>query len=519
MHDPQIAFGAVMGAVAGRGVRRRAAVTQELLGVAVERLPSSVSRLVGAVRWLTAFWIAASTAGCILTKDLPDPALDIPDGYKAARLTNKDARPTLDWWRGFHSRELTDLMEEAQTVNLDIAAATARFIQADAQARIAGAPLLPALNGSGSETYSRTSGSSASGLTNGGREVVNYQSSLSASYELDFWGKNRDAAQAAEEIAVANRFDRDVVALTTLTSVANAYLQVLASQDRIRTAERNIASATRILDAIKERFKAGTGTDLDVAQQESVLANQKAFVPPLRLTLAQNINALATLVSRPPERVHITGGSLRQLSVPRVTPGLPSELLTQRPDIRRQEAQLASATANVGNARAQFFPSIQLTGQGGYQSAALVSLFQPHAAFFSMVGSLAQPIFDGGRILGNFELTKARQDELLQTYRKTVVSAFADVDTALASIRESTEKLRLQREVVTASRRAFQLSEQQLRAGTADIVTVLNTQLTLFQAEDALWQAELARLLAIVSLYQALGGGWEPRMERPVDAL
>jgi outer membrane protein, multidrug efflux system len=472
-----------------------------------------------AARWLAVLCMVAGSAGCILTRDLPDPALDIPAGYKAARLTRADAPPTLDWWRGFRSSELTTLMEEAQTVNLDIAAATARFIQADAQARIAGAALLPSLSGSGSESNSRTSGSSASGLTNGGRETVNFSSSLSASYELDFWGKNREATQAAEETAIANRFDRDVVALTTLTSVANAYFQVLASQDRIRTAERNIASALRILDAIRQRFKAGTGTDLDVAQQESVLANQRAAVPPLRLTLAQNVNALATLVSRPPESLRVSGGSLDQIGSPRVTAGLPSELLTQRPDIRRQEAQLASATANVGNARAQFFPSIQLTGQGGYQSSALVSLFQPHAAFFSMVGSLTQPIFDGGKILGNFEFNKARQDELLQTYRKTVVSAFADVDNALVSIRQNTEKLRLQREVVAASRRAFQLSEQQLRAGTADIVTVLNTQLTLFQAEDALWQAQLARLLAVVSLYQALGGGWEPRMERPVDAL
>ena len=410
-------------------------------------------------------------------------------------------------------------MEEAQTVNLDIAAAVARFVQADAQARIAGAALLPTLSGGGQETYSRTSGSSASGLSNGGREVVNYSSSLSASYELDFWGKNREAARAAEETAIANRFDRDVVAITTLTAVANAYFQVLSSQDRLRTAASNIASATRILEAIKQRLKAGTGTDLDVAQQEAVLANQRAAVPPLRQTLEQNINALATLVSRPPESVRVTGGSLDRISSPRVTPGLPSELLTQRPDIRRQESQLASATANVGNARAQFFPSIQLTGQGGYQSSSLASLFQPHAAFFSAVGSLTQPIFDGGRILGNFEFTKARQDELLQVYRKTVVSAFADVDNALVSIKETTAKLRLQREVVAASRRAFQLSEQQLRAGTADIVTVLNTQLTLFQAEDSLWQAQLAKLLAIVSLYQALGGGWEPRMEKPVNAL
>ena len=464
--------------------------------------------------------LVTSSAGSILTKDLPDPALDIPEGYKQARSSKAaDAAPKLDWWRGFRSRELTVLMEEAQTVNLDIAAATARFRQADAQARIAGAALLPSLSGTGQESYSRTSGSSASGLTNGGREVVNYSSSLSASYELDFWGKNRDAAQAAEETAVANRFDRDVIALTTLTTVANAYFQVLAAQDRIRTAQRNIASAERILNAIRERLRAGTGTDLDVAQQESVLANQRALVPPLRQTLDQNINALATLVSRPPEAVRVAGGSLNQIASPRVTPGLPSELLTQRPDIRRQETQLASATANVGSARAQFFPSIQLTGQGGYQSSALTSLFQPHAAFFSMVGSLTQPIFDGGRILGNFEFTKARQDELLQIYRKTVVQAFADVDNALMSIRQTTERLRLQREVVAASRRGFELSEQQLRAGTADIVTVLNTQLTLFQAEDALSQAQLARLLAIVSLYQALGGGWEPRMERPVNAL
>lgn len=485
--------------------------------VAVRRLCGSAPRSLRVAGLIGAICLALSSAGCVLTQDLPDPALDVPTQYKYAG--NPDAPPALDWWRSFRSPELTQLMEEAQTVNLDIAAAVARMREADAQARQAGAALLPSLSGGGNETYSRTSGSSSSGLTNGGREVVNYSASLSASYQLDFWGQNRDALQAAEETATANRFDRDVVALTTLSSVANAYFQVLASQDRLRTAQRNIASAQRILDAIKQRRLAGTGTDLDVAQQESVLANQKALVPPLRQTLDQNSNALAVLVSRPPESVRVAGGSLNHVAIPRVTPGLPSELLTQRPDIRRQEAQLASATANIGNARAQFFPSIQLTGNGGYQSSALVSLFQPHAAFFQLVGSATQPIFDGGKILGNFEYAKARQDELLQTYRKTIVQAFADVDNALYSIKQTTIKLQLQRQVVAASRRAFDLAEQQLRAGTADIVTVLNTQSTLFQAEDVLWQAQLARLLAIVSLYQALGGGWEPRMEKPVNAL
>lgn len=455
----------------------------------------------------------------MLTSDLPNAALDVPPGYKSAGATVAGAPPPLDWWRNFRSVELTQLMEEAQTINLDIAAASARIVQADAQARITGAALLPTVSGNGQETYSRTSGSSASGLTNSGREVQNFSSSLSASYEIDFWGKNRAAARAAEETATASRFDRNVVALTTMASVANAYFQVIAAQDRIRMATNNIASAQRILEAIRHRVSVGTGTDLDVAQQESVVANLRASVPTLRQTLSQNVNTLAILVARPPESVRVHGGSLDRIAAPKINPGLPSDLLIQRPDIRRQEAQLASATANIGNARAQFFPSIQLTAGGGYQSSALLSLFQPQAAFFSLVGSAAQPIFDAGKLRANLALTQARQDELLQTYRQTVVSAFADVNNALESIKQTSERLRLQRVVVASSRRAFELSEQQLRAGTIDIITMLNTQQTLFQAEDVLRQAQLARLLAFVSLYQALGGGWEPRMERLVDAL
>jgi len=502
-------------------------VSEGLQAIAGDGFPVGLPRVGRLARWIAALGIVASSAGCILTQDIPVPGLDVPQAYKAdktGKLTGPDAPPPLDWWRGFGSPELTGLMEEAQMVNLDIAAAVARFRQADANARIAGAALLPTLSASGpgnllQESYSRVSGSSLNGLSTGGREVVNYNSALSASYMLDFWGQYHDAAQAAEETSAANRFDRDVTALTTLTSVATAYFQVLASQDRIKTANGNVASAQRILDAIKVRFKTGTGTDLDVAQQESVLANQRAAIPTLRQTLDQNINALALLLARPRENLKVTGGSMNRLAIPRVTPGLPSELLTQRPDIKRQEAQLASATANVGSARAQFFPNISLTGGGGYQSSGLVSLIQPHAAFFNMVASINQPIFDGGAILGNFELTKAQQEEMLADYRKTVISAFTDVDNALVAIRDTTDKLRLQRQVVTASRRAFSLSEKQLDAGTADIVTVLNTQLTLFQAEDALWQAQLARLLAIVSLYQALGGGWEPKMEKPANAF
>jgi outer membrane protein TolC len=202
-----------------------------------------------------------------------------------------------------------------------------------------------------------------------------------------------------------------------------------------------------------------------------------------------------------------------------VTPGLPSELLTQRPDIRRQEAQLASATANVGNARAQFFPSISLTGTAGQQSSQLAALLTPQAAFYNAAASLTQPIFDGLRIEGNFELQKARQDELLQTYRKTVVQAFSDVDTALVTIRESNARVRLLAETVRAARRAFDLSVERLKAGTIDVTTMLTIQETLFQAQDSLVQARLARVQAIISLYQALGGGWTQATVGPADAI
>jgi NodT family efflux transporter outer membrane factor (OMF) lipoprotein len=219
-----------------------------------------------------------------------------------------------------------------------------------------------------------------------------------------------------------------------------------------------------------------------------------------------------------PESVKIRGGGLRSIAYPRVTPGLPSELLTQRPDIREAEANLASANANVENARAQLLPSITLTGEGGYQSAILRTLLRPESAFFTLTAGLTQPIFEGGKLLGNLDLQKGKQDELLQNYRKAVISGFADVENALDDIRKTAEREKLQREVVTSSQRAFDISEQRLREGTVDLVTVLQTQQTLYQAQDALVQARLAHVQAIVSLYQALGGGWLPKPVEAADA-
>jgi NodT family efflux transporter outer membrane factor (OMF) lipoprotein len=469
--------------------------------------------------------LAQPLAGCLLATDKPDPALDIPAAYSAGPKLPRAvevALPPLDWWRAFRSRELTDLIEQARESNLDIAAAIARIVQADAQSRIAGAALLPIVELDDSVTRSRSSrnvnntGIGGGTGVGGGHGRVTYSAALSASYEIDFWGKNRSALRAAEETAVAARYDREVIGLTAVVTVANAYFQVLASQDRLRVARDNLASATRVLNLIRQRLQAGTTSELETAQQESVVNNVRASIPPLEQTMRQNRVALAVLMGIPPERVTIRGGSLRSIAIPRVTPGLPSELITQRPDIREAEARLAAANANVQNARAQLLPSIVLTGEGGYQSAVLKTLLQPQSTFYSIAAGLTQPIFEGGRLIGNVDLQKGIQDELLQDYRKAVVSAFGDVENALDGIRQTAEAERLEARVVVSSQRAFDISEQRLREGTVDLVTVLNTQQTLYQAQDALAQARLARMQAIVSLYQALGGGWLPK---PVEAM
>src|SRR3974390_1020602 len=301
--------------------------------------------------------------GCLLT-DKPEPGLDIPQAYDRGPknpVVAEAALPPLDWWRGFRSRELTELIKEARASNLDIAAAVARIVQADAQARQVGAALLPDVNLDGNAERAGTSQGAINALT----------VSLTASYEIDFWGKNRSALRAKEEKAVASRYDREVVGLAAVVATANAYFQVLASQDLLRVSRDNLQSATRVLNLIQQRLSAGTASALDTAQQESVVNTQRALIPPIERTLTQNRNALALLIARPPEHVRIRGGSLRSIAYPRVTPGLPSELLTQRPDIREAEAQLAAANANVENARAQMLPSITLTGEGGYASAVL----------------------------------------------------------------------------------------------------------------------------------------------------
>jgi outer membrane protein, multidrug efflux system len=457
------------------------------------------------------FALAASSAlsGCILGTERPELNLEISESYRAAPKGGADAAvPAVDWWRGFRSGELSALMDAAQLHNLDIAVAMAEIIQADAQVGVSGAALLPTLTGNASAEREHLSGNN--GGVGGGATSSLFSTGLTASYMLDFWGKNRAALYAAEENASVARYNREVVTLTAIVTVANTYFQILAAQDQLRVTRQDLEAAQRILVLIKKQFGGGTASQLEVSQQEALVATQRAAIPPLEVTVGQNIAALALLVGRAPEKFTVHGGSTRQIAVPRVTPGLPSELLYQRPDIRQAEAQLASSNFSVEAARAAFFPQIQLTGTTGLQSAALASLFTPGAWFYTLTASLTQPIFDGFLLESQLKQAKGVQLQNLQAYRKAVLSAFADVEKALIALQQFIRQERLQGDVVAASRQAFDVAEKQLNGGTVNLVTVLQTEQTLFTAENTLVQVRLNKLLAASSLFQALGGGWTP---------
>ena len=401
--------------------------------------------------------------------------------------------------------QLNGLIEDAQRANDDIAAAIARVRESDAQARIAGAPLLPSVSAGGAATRE-----SLLNLTSAGTTTTNeFSALLSASYELDFWGKNRAALDAARLAAAASRYDRVTIELTVMTSVASTFFQAVEAHDRLSVARDNLASAQSTLKGLQLEKTVGVITALDVAQQETTVAVLNAAIPPLQQQLLQSIDALAILVGKPPEEVNITTGTLAELSEPKVIPGLPSELLARRPDIAEAEAQLMAANANIAVARASFFPSINLTANGGYVSTALSSLFNPASRVFTLTGGLSQPIFEGGALSGQYSYSKARYAELLANYHKAVISAFGNVEDALVTLQQTALQRERQEEAVAKARHAYEMTQVQFHAGTINILTVLSTETALFAAEDALVQVKYSHLAALIALFNALGGGWQ----------
>ena len=459
--------------------------------------------------------LAFALAGCTLGPAYQRPTVDVPAAFAATPATAEAAWPAEEWWRGFSSPELDALIAAARANNQDLAAAAARIVQADAQVGISSAPLLPSIQGQTSFNYQRSGNSRnrSSGINtvSGGARYADlrtYQIGPSISYDLDFWGRNRALAEAAQASAVASRFDQVTVALNVVTSTAQTYFQLLAAQDRLGVAQRNLDDAERILGAFRARLSVGTANALDVSQQEALAANQRALIPNLRNAAEQQRIGLGILTDQPPERLLVTGGSLEKLALPPVTPGMPSTLLTRRPDVANAEAQLVSENANIRAARAAFLPTISLTASGGLTSAALSTLTGPGTLVAALGASLTQSIFDNGLRQSQLDQARGRYGELLANYRRTTLQAFTDTEQSLTAFQYTTEQEKLTRQAVAVAQRSSDIARAQLAAGTIDVITSLNTQTTLYNDLDQLTQVRLARFQALLNLYKALGGGW-----------
>ena len=456
-------------------------------------------------------------AGCNLASGRPDGVEPVlPRSYDATRSGPAPAISTA-WVALFGSAELTSLAQKTLDGNFDLDAAAARILEAQAQALAAGSALYPQISGDAGANRSLTPGTLRSKEPPFQESVGNrFSLGLTASYALDFWGRNRALAQAGKLGAVATRYDYETVAISSLAALCNAYFQMLVAQDRLRLARENIRIAERGLKALRDRLAAGTGNALDVAQQETVLSNQRAAVPTLEQQLLQNRNLLALLAGRTPESLRAKGVALRAIKLTSVRPGLPSQLLLRRPDIASAEARLEAADANITAARAAFYPSINLTASASLESIALKNLLRPEALALSVASGLTQPIFNGYNLEAQLEANRARWLELLAAYRKAIVSALTDVENALVAVRKTAEAETMRARAVASARQALDLTEQRLREGTIDVITLITTQQALFNAQDALALARFQRLLAQVQLFQALGGGFE---REPLVAL
>lgn len=411
--------------------------------------------------------------------------------------------PAAEWWHSYQTSALETLLARARAGNLDLARSATQILQADAQLRQAGASLLPQVGASASTSRN---GSQASGGTGVSGNSVG--AGLNASYELDFWGRNRAVVESARATLAATGYDRATIALSIDANVTNTWFQWLEVRERQELTLRSLENAQRVLNLVEARQRFGAADRLEVSQQRTLVHQLQASLPALEQAELQLRNALALLLGNPPGSALPEPPELGAIATPAIGAGLPAELLLRRPDIRASEARLVAANADLQAARAALYPSIALTGQLGVQSVALSNMLSAPTTAWNLVAGLTQPIFQGGRLRAQVDLSEARQQELLVEYRRSVLQALQDADTALGAVYHARRRFALLELAATEAERAFELAEVRYRAGAITQQSLLDTQRTWYQSQETLVQQRSAWLQATVDLYRALGGGW-----------
>lgn len=453
--------------------------------------------------------LCVSLAACS-TPPTPASGIVAPVAWQGDTAASAAHRPSAQWWQAFASRELDRLVQHALDNAHDLAAATARVRQAQARAIIAGAPLLPeltlGLNGS-RQRLLHGDGNDQLDVSRSERTSTSFDLQLNASYEIDFWGGLRATRDNALRSLDASRFDRQTVELTLVSAVADSYLQGLALEEQLRIARLNLRNAQDVLGLVEARQRNGSATRLELAQQRSLVATQQRQLPLLEQKWQDSRITLATLLGDPVQSLPVSQEAITSVQWPSIGSGVPSELLTRRPDIAAAEARLAAASANVQVARAAMLPKLTLGANLGGGANTFAHLFD--SSYYTLTSGLVAPIFNNGRLRAARELAEAEQAELLETYRSSILAAFADVEKGLNAIQGVDRQRQWQDEEVQQARLAFDLAQQRYGAGAETLLSVLETQRTLYVAQDQQAQLRLARLQGSVALYKALGGGWQ----------
>ncbi len=422
----------------------------------------------------------------------------------AAQLNNQR------WWTQFGSPQLNRLIEQARRDSFDVAAAVARVRQAQATAVIAGAPLLPEVKFNLSTSHQkllRGQGGPDLDATQSNDTVNSFGANLSASYEVDFWGGRAAARASALHSLRASASDQATVELTLLSNVADRYAQTLAARQREQIAELNLANARNVLELVQTRYDAGSATALELAQQQSLVASQQRQLPLIQQLAQESRITLAALLGQPVQALDLGTEPFQALTWPRIGPGVPSQLLSRRPDLAKAEAELAAAQADVRVARAAMLPAVTLGATFGSDAGKAVEILR--SPYYTLTGGLVAPIFNNGRLTAERDKARARQDELLQTYRGAIINGFADVEKALSNITRLDQQRQWQTQELQAAQNALRIAESRYQAGAEDWLSVLDSQRTLYTAQDLNVQLRLSRLQASIALYKALGGGWE----------
>lgn len=458
---------------------------------------------------LTTLSVAAALAGCTMTPAYERPASSVAASWSHTTSGN-DAQLAADiGWRSFFSdARLQKLIEMSLVNNRDLRIAILNIEQARAQYRIQRADLLPTLDGAASGARQRLPAAFA--LPGQSNITDQYNVGLSVtSFELDLFGRVRSLKDAALNQYLSTVEARKSAQISLVSEVANAYLLERATDEKLQLVRETLATRKASRDLIARRFTAGISSDLELSQAEALVQSALAELARYDRQGKQARNALTLLVGEPlPSNLPAPQSLSAQTLLEDFSAGLPSQLIERRPDILAAEKDLQAENANIGAARAAFFPRISLTGAFGTVSTELSGLFDPGSSSWSFMPQITLPIFDAGRNAANLDVTEVRKNIAVARYEKTIQTAFREVADGLAARATLGEQIKAQEAAVAASRRSFSLSDYRYRKGIDSYLTLLDAQRSLFASEQALVDARLLRLTSLVDLYRALGGGW-----------